>query len=397
MPIKNTSVKSNKHVKQKHNKKNWLPPMSSILLTSVAMILVMSLLMVASASIPFAQTKGFADFHFFKNQLVYIIFGSLLGLCVYFVPLRRIFRTNTAFFLLVLSLVLILYTVIAGSVINGSKRWIEFGGINFQPAELAKFAMILFASDFLVRRVHEVRYEMKGFFRLMGIASIMVFAIMLQPDFGSVVIIAGCLTAMIFVAGLPKKLVFWLLSGLSLAATLAIIMEQYRLRRVMSFLDPFDDLRDTDYQLGRSIVAFARGEWTGVGYGESIQKLSHLPEAHTDFLLAITGEELGLFGVAFLLILQMIVIWVVMKISYDTLKRHQHRLSYFCFGVGVLFFGQVFVNAGMTIGLLPTKGLTMPFFSYGGSSMVVNLIIMGVLLRIMKDSPNILANNGRNY
>lgn len=393
MPIKLSTTNPSKQ----KAKKSWLPSLSSILITSVAMILVMSLVMVASASIPFAQSKGFADFHFFTNQLMYIIFGALLGLCAYFVPLRRIFRTDVSFMLLLGSLAMILYTVFEGSVINGSKRWIELGGINFQPAELAKFAMILFASDFLVRRVHEVRYEMKGFFRLMAIASIMVFAIMRQPDFGSVVIIAGCLTAMIFVAGLPKKLVLWLLGGLSVAATLAIIMEQYRLRRVMSFLDPFDDLRDTDYQLGRSIVAFARGEWQGVGYGESIQKLSHLPEAHTDFLLAITGEELGFFGVAFLLSLQMIVIWVVMKVSYETLKRHQNRLSYFCFGVGVLFFGQVFVNAGMTIGLLPTKGLTMPFFSYGGSSMVVNLIIMGVLLRIMKDSPNILPSNARDY
>lgn len=378
-------------------KKSWLPSLSSILITSVAIILVMSLLMVASASIPFAQSKGFTDFHFFKNQLIYIIFGILLGTCVYFMPLRWIFRTNTSFMLLLFSLAMILYTVAAGSVINGSKRWIEFGGINFQPAELAKLAMILFASDFLVRRVHEVRYEINGFFRLVAIASIMVFAIMRQPDFGSVVIIAGCLTAMIFVAGLPKKMVWGLLGMLSVSAVLAIILEQYRLRRVMSFLDPFDDLRDTDYQLGRSIVAFARGEWHGVGYGESIQKLSHLPEAHTDFLLAITGEELGMLGVSFLLILQMIVIWTVMKISYETLKKHQHRLSYFCFGVGVLFFGQVFVNAGMTMGLLPTKGLTMPFFSYGGSSMVVNLIIIGILLRIIKDSPNILTTNARDY
>ena len=174
-------------------------------------------------------------------------------------------------------------------------------------------------------------------------------------------------------------------------------MASYRIRRVTSFLDPFDDLRDTDYQLGRSIVAFARGEWTGVGYGESIQKLSHLPEAHTDFLLAITGEELGFFGVSFLLILEIIMIWVIMKVSYDTLKRRQGRLSYFAFGVGVLFFGQVFINAGMTMGLLPTKGLTMPFFSFGGSSMVINLMMMGVLLRVMKDSPKIAPSDSRYY
>lgn len=396
MPVQTTSSSTKQGTKQSSYSR-WLPSLSSTLMTCVGMILVMSLLMVASASIPFAQTKNLNEFRFFYSQAIYILLGLGLGTLMYFVPLRRLFRTDTAFVLMLVSLVMILYTVIGGTFINGSKRWIELGFANFQPAELAKFAMILFAADFLVRRVDEVRYQMKGFFRLAGILTIMVFAIMLQPDFGSVVMIVGTVAAMIFVAGLPMRLVMALAGMLATATVLAITMASYRIRRVTSFLDPFDDLRDTDYQLGRSIVAFARGEWTGVGYGESIQKLSHLPEAHTDFLLAITGEELGFFGVSFLLILEIIMIWVIMKVSYDTLKRRQGRLSYFAFGVGVLFFGQVFINAGMTMGLLPTKGLTMPFFSFGGSSMVINLMMMGVLLRIMKDSPKIAPSDSRYY
>ena len=396
MPVQTTSSSTKQGTKQSSYSR-WLPSLSSTLMTCVGMILVMSLLMVASVSIPFAQTKNLNEFRFFYSQAIYILLGLGLGTLMYFVPLRRLFRTDTAFVLMLVSLVMILYTVIGGTFINGSKRWIELGFANFQPAELAKFAMILFAADFLVRRVDEVRYQMKGFFRLAGILTIMVFAIMLQPDFGSVVMIVGTVAAMIFVAGLPMRLVMALAGMLVTATVLAITMASYRIRRVTSFLDPFDDLRDTDYQLGRSIVAFARGEWTGVGYGESIQKLSHLPEAHTDFLLAITGEELGFFGVSFLLILEIIMIWVIMKVSYDTLKRRQGRLSYFAFGVGVLFFGQVFINAGMTMGLLPTKGLTMPFFSFGGSSMVINLMMMGVLLRVMKDSPKIAPSDSRYY
>ena len=396
MPVQTTSSSTKQGTKQSSYSR-WLPSLSSTLMTCVGMILVMSLLMVASASIPFAQTKNLNEFRFFYSQAIYILLGLGLGTLMYFVPLRRLFRTDTAFVLMLVSLVMILYTVIGGTFINGSKRWIELGFANFQPAELAKFAMILFAADFLVRRVDEVRYQMKGFFRLAGILTIMIFAIMLQPDFGSVVMIVGTVAAMIFVAGLPMRLVMALAGMLATATVLAITMASYRIRRVTSFLDPFDDLRDTDYQLGRSIVAFARGEWTGVGYGESIQKLSHLPEAHTDFLLAITGEELGFFGVSFLLILEIIMIWVIMKVSYDTLKRRQGRLSYFAFGVGVLFFGQVFINAGMTMGLLPTKGLTMPFFSFGGSSMVINLMMMGVLLRVMKDSPKIAPSDSRYY
>lgn len=353
--------------------------------------------MVASASISFAELNNMYPLKFFINQLSYMMIGIIFGFIVYCVPLRTIFRTNTSFFVLLGCLAMIIYTVIFGSVINGSRRWIEIGSINFQPAELAKLAMILFTADFLVRRVDEVRYQATGFMRLCGVAFFMILAIMLQPDFGSVVIIIGCMGAMIFVAGLPMRLVMILLGSVSVGVVLAILTAGYRLKRVTSFIDPFDDLRDSDYQLGRSIVAFARGEWTGVGYGESIQKLAHLPEAHTDFLLAITGEELGLVGVVFLLSLQILLIWVVMKISYDTLKHRQSRLSYFAFGVGVLFFGQAFVNAGMTLGILPTKGLTMPFFSYGGSSMVVNLIIIGILLRIIKDSPKISPTEARYY
>ena len=375
----------------------WLPPLSSILFTTVALILVMSLLMVASASIPFAQTKGLGDSYFFVHQLSYMIFGAALGWVAYKMPLKLTFRLDVIMGLMGLCLLAILYTVMAGSVINGSRRWIEIGGINFQPVEMAKLLMILFTADFVVRRSEEVRYSYTGFIRLAVIAAVLALIIMLQPDFGSVVIIACCTAAMIFVAGLPKRLFMIILGIMATAGTIGVMSAQYRLRRAMSFLDPFDDLRDSDYQLGRSIVAFARGEWTGVGYGESVQKLSHLPEAHTDFLLAITGEELGFVGVMFLLLLELTLIICVMRISYTALRRRQSRISYFAFGVGVLFFGQVFVNAGMTMGLLPTKGLTMPFFSYGGSSMVVNLIIIGILLRILKESPTIPPNECRYY
>lgn len=375
----------------------WLPPLSSILFTTVALILVMSLLMVASASIPFAQTKNLGDSYFFIHQLGYMVFGALLGWVAYQLPLKLTFRLDVIMGLMAVCLLAIIYTVLAGSVINGSRRWIEIGGINFQPVEMAKLLMILFTADFVVRRSEEVRYSYTGFIRLALIAAALALVIMLQPDFGSVVIIACCTAAIIFVAGLPKRLFMIIIGIMATMGTIGIMSAQYRLRRAMSFLDPFDDLRDSDYQLGRSIVAFARGEWTGVGYGESVQKLSHLPEAHTDFLLAITGEELGFIGVVFLLLLELILIICVMRISYTALQRRQSRISYFAFGVGMLFFGQVFVNAGMTMGLLPTKGLTMPFFSYGGSSMVVNLMIIGILLKILKESPTIPPNECRYY
>ncbi|MFW2177790.1 MULTISPECIES: putative lipid II flippase FtsW [unclassified Moraxella] len=376
---------------------SWLPSLQSVLMTSVSMIMVLSLLMVASASIPFAQTKNLGDFYFFYHQLAYMGIGLILGYLVYLIPLRLTFRLDLIMWAMAFCVLMIIYTLFAGSVINGSRRWIEFGGINFQPVELAKLLMIIFTSDYLVRRSEEIRYHWKGFLRLTVIAAGLALFIMLQPDFGSVVIIVCCTAAMIFVGGLPKSQFLIVVGAMLTAGAIGVMSASYRLKRALSFVDPFDDLRDTDYQLGRSIVAFARGEWFGVGYGESVQKLSHLPEAHTDFLLAITGEELGLVGVMFLLLLELTLIITVMKISYDALKRRQSRLSYFAFGVGVLFFGQVFVNAGMTMGMLPTKGLTMPFFSYGGSSMVINLMIIGILFRILKESPVIPQKEGRYY
>lgn len=172
---------------------------------------------------------------------------------------------------------------------------------------------------------------------------------------------------------------------------------QYRVVRVMSFVNPFDDVQDTDYQLARSLIAFGRGQFTGVGYGESVQKLSHLPEAHTDFLLAITGEELGFVGVAMVLILEALIIASAMRISYNALKRRQMRMSYTAFGIGVVFIGQTIINAAMNMGAIPTKGLTMPFFSYGGSSMLVSLLMVALLLKIYKESAQIEKSQCRYY
>lgn len=390
-PSKNPSVSLHTH------QSSWLPSLRSILLTTVGAIIVMSLLMVASASMPFAQSKHLSNLYFFERQLAYILVGMVAAWGFTRIPLRHIFSFERIFWVMVLCILAILYTVIFGASINGSRRWIEFGGVNFQPAELAKLVIIIFTADYIMRRSDEVRNSWAGLIRLTCIASISVLVIMLQPDFGSVVIIAGCVAAMIFVGGLPKRHFLIIMGAMTVMGIVGIMSAQYRLKRVMSFMDPFDDLQDTDYQLGRSLVAFGRGEFSGVGYGESVQKLSHLPEAHTDFLLAITGEELGFVGVATLFCLQAVLLITIMKISYDALKRHQNRLSYFSFGVGVLFFGQILVNGGMNMGMLPTKGLTMPFFSYGGSSMVVNLMIVGILLRILHESPTIPPQESRHY
>ena len=374
-----------------------MPSARAILLSSVGCMLVLSLLMVASASIPYALSRGMTELHFFNNQLSYIGIGlAAAAFPYYFVSLKTLYKTETQFILLAITGILLSLTLLS-TPINGAKRWLDLGIINFQVAELAKLVMIVFVSDFVVRRSFEVRNGLDGFLRIMLVVGLITMLLLAQPDFGSFVVIIGTLFAIFYIAGAPYKHFLALGAAIAGVAILMVMTAEYRLIRVMSFLDPFDDVQDTDYQLARSLIAFGRGEFTGVGYGESVQKLSHLPEAHRDFLLAITGEELGFVGVTMVLLLEALIIGSAMRISYNALKRRQMRMSYTAFGIGVVFIAQTIINAAMNMGAIPTKGLTMPFFSYGGSSMLISLVMVALLLKIYKESPTIEASQCRYY
>ena len=360
-------------------------------------MLVLSLLMVASASIPFALSRGLTELKFFYNQLLYMGIGlAIAAVSYHLVSLKRLYRTETQFMLLAISGLLLVATLFS-TPINGSKRWLTLASFNFQVAELAKLVMIIFVSDFVVRRSFEVRNGWDGFLRIALVVGLMTVLLLAQPDFGSFVVILGTVFAIFYIAGAPYKQFIALGAVAVGGAVLMVATVQYRLVRVMSFLDPFDDVQDTDYQLARSLIAFGRGQFSGVGYGESVQKLSHLPEAHTDFLLAITGEELGFVGVTMILILEALIIGSAMRISYNALKRRQMRMSYTAFGIAVVFIAQTIINAAMNMGAIPTKGLTMPFFSYGGSSMLISLVMVAVLLKIYKESPEIEKSQCRYY
>ncbi|WP_201588303.1 putative lipid II flippase FtsW [Psychrobacter jeotgali] len=374
-----------------------LPSASAVLLASVGCMLVLSLLMVASASIPFALSRGMSELYFFERQLLFMGIGVVIAALAYWlVPLKTLYKTGTQFFLLGITALLLILTLF-GTPINGAKRWLDLGFINFQVAELAKLVVIVFVSDFVVRRSFEVRNGWDGFLRISLVIGLLTFLLLLQPDFGSLVVVVGTVFAIFYIAGAPYKQFVALGAVVTVLGVLAVTMAQYRLTRVLSFLDPFDDIQDTDYQLARSLIAFGRGNFTGVGYGESVQKLSHLPEAHTDFLLAITGEELGFVGVTMILLLEALIIGSAMRISYNALKRRQMRMSYTAFGIGIIFIAQTIINAAMNMGAMPTKGLTMPFFSYGGSSMLISLVMVALLLKIQKESPTIEKSQGRYY
>ena len=374
-----------------------MPSAGSVLMVSVSCLMVLSLIMVASASIPFANMHDISQLYFFKNQLMYMGIGLAAAFMAYKVRLLWLYDMLTLASALMMVILLLIATLLFGDAINGSKRWIEIGPFNFQVAELAKLVMVMFTADFVVRRGTEVRQGYGGIFRMGVLVMVLVGLFLSQPDFGSLVIIIGVILAIFFVAGAPWSQSGFLVVGGLIGAAYAVMFQEYRMTRATSFLDPFDDIQGSDYQLARSLIAFGRGEITGVGYGESVQKLAHLPEAHTDFLLAITGEELGLVGVLTVLALEALVIASAMRISYTALKKRQMRLSYTAFGFAVIFIGQGVINSGMNMGLMPTKGLTLPFFSYGGSSMLISLVMVGILLNIHKNTSKIPPAQCRHY
>lgn len=377
----------------------YLPNVRTTLIVSLCLLMSLSLLMIASASVPFALNKNLPAMTFFWSQVSYVGVALVLSWVVYRLPVKL----YLAFAVVVLSwlamMVLLVFTLVFGTVINGSQRWLDFGVFNFQTAEFVKLVMVLVIADYVVRRSAEVRETIWAGWRLIVWYLPVSILLLLQPDYGSLAVIVATACAIFFVSGVPMRHYAFLVVAVFIPAlVIGLWVADYRKERLLSFWNPFDDIQDTDYQLSRSLIAFGRGQFSGVGYGDSVQKLSHLPEAHTDFILAITGEELGFIGVFCVLFLLMMVVICIMSISHKFLKRRQLRLSYMTFGFGVVIFGQIFINAGMNMGIMPTKGLTLPFYSFGGSSLVMMLMMIAMILKADKQSDEIaISNKNREY
>lgn len=343
-------------------------------------LLVIGFVMVTSASIP-VSTRLYKDpFHFAVRDAVYVI--AAIGSFFFFahIPSKNWEKWNVAFF--ISSALLLLVVLIFGKNVNGATRWIPIGPINFQPAELAKLAVICYFSSFYVRKFDEMRTKSMSFFRPMFILLIFSGLLLLQPDLGSTAVLFVLTFAMLFVMG-AKKLQFLLLGVTGLVAFAFLVgTSPYRLKRVTSFMDPFADYYGDGYQLSNSQMAFGQGKLFGQGLGNSVQKLEYLPEAHTDFVMAVVGEEFGLIGIAFIVLLLVALTLRALKISREALIQEERFKGFFAFGIGIWIFIQGFVNLGVASGLLPTKGLTFPLVSYGGSSLVIMAIAISVLLRI---------------
>lgn len=352
------------------------------LLVSIGICLMIGMVMVLSASMAVAHHAGLNPFYYFAKQFVYAALGIIFGLGALYTPTK--FWEELGPFWLLGGIVLLLLVLVPGigHVVNGSRRWIRLGPVALQVSELVKLCGIMYVSNYLVRQGAFAREHFIGVMKPIALLGLMAILLLMEPDFGATVVLFVSVLGVMFMAGVRLRW-FSLLIGLGVVAVvLLVILSPYRLARLTGFLHPWQNQYDTGYQLTQALIAFGRGGWFGVGLGESLQKLFYLPEAHTDFIAAILAEELGLIGILFVLGLFVTMVWRGLMIAKQAHLLDRLFAAYIAYGITFWMAMQVLVNIGVNIGLLPTKGLTLPFISYGGSSLVIDLVVMAMLLRI---------------
>ena len=351
---------------------------------AVTALTLMGLVMVYSASIALADespaTGGRANY-FLIRQAVFVLLGAGVAWMTFQVPMRVWQSLTPWLFLLGVVLLILVLLPGIGKVVNGSRRWIPLGPINFQPSEFMKLFVSFYAADYTVRKLRFMASFWRGFLPLAFVVVLVGVLLLLQPDFGAFAVISAIAFGVLFLGGLKLRIFFALILLAGAAFAVLILSSEYRSQRLFAFLDPWADPLGKGYQLTHSLIAFGRGKWFGVGLGGSVEKLLYLPEAHTDFLLAVVGEELGWVGVCAVVALFAVVIWRTFTIGRGLVCVEQYFSGLAVFGIGLWIGVQTFINMGVNVGLLPTKGLTLPFMSYGGSSIIANLAAMAVVLR----------------
>lgn len=358
----------------------------------VVALLCFGLLMVSSASMVISDQMYHQPFYFLIKQGIYLSVGVVTAWVVTRIPLS--FWEEAGFMLLLLCFALLAAVLIPGigSVVNGSRRWIHVGFISLQVSEAVKLMAILYMAGFLQRHLDEVQTSFLGFIKPMIFFVVMSMFLLMEPDFGATSVIMMTMLSLLFIAG-ARLLPFLVLVCLSVGGmALLAITTPYRLQRLTTFLDPWGHAYGSGYQLTQSLIAFGRGGLFGVGLGNSVQKLFYLPEAHTDFIFAVIGEELGFTGEILLIGLFVFLIIRIIQIAQLGLRQEQYFAGFAAWGIGLWIGFQVFINVGVNIGLLPTKGLTLPLISYGGSSLLVTCAAMGILLRIAYEVESIEVN-----
>lgn len=352
------------------------------LLIVVGLLVSLGLLMVASASIVVSDEQLHQPFYYFYRQLIGVCLGVLVGSII--VQFDIVFWEKVGFlFLLVVILMLALVLLPGvGHAVNGSARWIGYGPLRIQASELAKLAVVIYMAGYLYRRNLEIRTDLSGFIKPMAILGVTSLLLLCEPDFGATVVIMVTAMGMMFLAGMRLRHFVLLFIIVAAGLSFIAIIEPYRVQRLTTFLNPWANPYDSGYQLTQSLIAFGRGGWFGVGLGKSIQKLFYLPESHTDFLFAVIAEEFGLIGVLIVIGLFTYLVLRILWIGRQAQRLERHFAGFMAYGFGIWIAIQFAVSVGVNSGILPTKGLTLPLVSYGGSSMLINCIVFALLLRI---------------
>jgi cell division protein FtsW len=353
-----------------------------LLLLSAISLLGLGLIMVTSASLTLAEGLKLPAWHFALRHALSLTVGVIGCVIVTRVPL--LFWQSLALPGLLMSIVSLALLLIPGisREVNGSVRWLFLGPISIQVSEFVKLAMIIYMASYLVRREEEVQTRLSGFLKPLIILSLISALLMLEPDFGAAVVIISTAMGMLFLGGVPFRR-FLTLFLLAIGTLIILsITSPYRLRRLTTFLDPWSDQFNGGYQLTQSLIAFGRGGFFGTGLGNSVQKLLYLPEPHTDFLYAVLAEELGMMGALGILLLFSILVWRALVLGRKAILRGKPFAGFVAFGIGLWIGFQALINIGVNVGVLPTKGLTLPFMSYGNNSLVVGLLALGLLFRV---------------
>ncbi|HEU4646478.1 MAG TPA: putative lipid II flippase FtsW [Burkholderiales bacterium] len=349
------------------------------------LLMMMGMVMVYSASIATAEASRYTGANaafFLVRHAVFLGVALAAALVVFLVPLRVWQKGAPLAFLASVALLVLVLVPGIGREVNGARRWLDLGAITVQPSELVKLAAVLYAADYTVRKHAVLKSFRRGLLPMLAVMMFVSWLLLREPDFGALVVIAVTAFGILFLGGMNGRHFTALVAMLALGFALLVLTSEYRMQRIFGFMDPWTDPFGRGYQLSHALIAFGRGEFLGVGLGASVEKLFYLPEAHTDFLLAVIAEELGFVGVAVVIALFS---WVVLRafaIGRQAALRDRHFAALTAQGIGIWIGLQALINMGVNMGLLPTKGLTLPFMSFGGTGLVANSVALALLLRI---------------
>lgn len=362
------------------------------LLGAALSLALLGLVIVASATVHRSEVAPYAYVNRHAISLLIGAFGAMIAMLVATQYWQRL--SVPVYFLGILILIVVLIPGI-GHESKGAQRWIYLAGFSFQPSEFMKLAVLLYLASYLARREQEVASSVWGSFKALLFLSLAAILVLLQPDLGTAVVIMLMAFVLLFLAGVPIWQYGVLIFVGAMTFVALILLEPYRMRRVSSFLDPFADQQNSGYQLANALMAFGRGEWTGVGLGNGMQKLHYLPEAHNDFLLAVIGEELGMVGTVTVIALFALIAWRALRIGQLAEQAGDRFSVYVAYGGGLWLVLQAFINIAVNLGVVPTKGLTLPLMSFGGNSIIVSCVVIGMLLRIYSEhAPRTMPQQG---